>query len=143
MTDEIKKLLPGEEYTTLSGEKLTISPVPFGKMRIYQDAINKLFQAAMSGGVTLEGESMDYAGMLSAAFEEVMALLGLILDRPRDWFDSAIDFADGCALLEIVVRQNFDNDRAKKNLSSLLQRANSLLQTLSPSSSAKATASQK
>lgn len=145
MSDEIKTLLPGEQYTTLSGETVTIAPVPFGKMRIYQDAINKLFKTAMDGGMNAEqfSEQIDYARLMVAAFDEVVALLGLIMDKPRDWFDNSIDFADGIALLEIVIRQNFDNERAKKNLSSLIQRGNSLLQTLSPSSSAKATAGQK
>jgi len=140
--NELKLLLPGEEYVTACGEKLSIRPVPFGKTIQYIDAISAIISKIVSSGINPEKlMSNDLSGInvaliMKTAFEETIGLMALLLDRPVEWFQQKIDFADGCALLEIIIRQNIDNERAKKNLKTLSLRFSSLFQIPSRSSSA-------
>jgi len=63
--------------------------------------------------------------------------MALILDKPRDWFDT-IDLGDGLGLLSIIIEQNW-NEKTKKNLKSLIERISSLLQMQFKSSSVQGT----
>jgi hypothetical protein len=145
---ELKKLLPGEKYTTVSGEKIIVSPIPFGKTIDYVDAISAIMQRITGSGLNVatllnKDSSIDTVAIFKVAFEEVVNLMSLVLGKPKEWFTESIDFSDGCALLEIIIRQNVDNERAKKNLKALTGRFSSLLQIPFKSSLAQAIAGQK
>ncbi len=142
---ELKKLLPGEKYTTISGEEIVVYPIPFAKTLDYIDAIaalvNKITSSGIKVGKLLEKDTtaINVTVLFKLAFEEVIILMSLVLAKPKEWFTESIDFADGCALLDIIIKQNIDNERAKKNLKALMGRFRSLLQTPSKRSSAQDT----
>jgi len=52
--DELKTLLPGTPYTLSNGETVIVSPVPFGKLRLFSDAVARLFQRLNETGLKLE-----------------------------------------------------------------------------------------
>lgn len=132
--NELKKLLPGEKYITVSGEEIVVTPIPFAKTIDYVDAISELVRRITGSGVNVDklldktSSSLDIVLLFKVAFEEVINLMALVLDKPKEWFTESIDFADGCALLKIIIEQNVDNDRAKKNLKALIAQLSSLLQ---------------
>lgn len=136
MDDELKILLPGEQFSLSNGDTIMVSPIPFGKLRLFSGAVASLMQKLSEQGLKLEGIN-DYQVIFDVAFEETLKIMSLALDRPREWFD-AIDLADGLGLLNIIIGQNF-NDRSKKNLKGLLQKMGGLLQTQSRPSSPQAT----
>lgn len=130
---ELSKLLPGEGYTTTSGEKVLICPVPFGKLRLFSSAVAGLLARLQQSGFQL-AEIDDYRRLFDIAFEEVLGIMMLVLDKPREWFDG-IDIGDGLAMLDIMISQNF-NERSKKNLAAFMEKIKALWQTPSRSSSA-------
>jgi hypothetical protein len=141
MDDELKKLLPGESYPLPNGETVMIRPVPFGKLRVFSEAVASFFEKLQGRGQdkgqdkVLKLESVqDYKTLFDTAAEEVLGIMALVLDKPREWFDT-IDIPDGLGILAVIVEQNL-NERAKKNLQLLLGKFSSLSQTASrPSSS--------
>lgn len=137
--DDLKTLLPGEQYTLSNGETVIVSPVPFGKLRMFSDAVAKLFQKLSETGLKIDSID-DWKVIFDVAFEEILNIMSIVLDRPREWFDT-IDLADGLGLLDIIIEQNF-NDRAKKNLKRFLGRISGILQTQSRPSSQQVTGGQ-
>lgn len=137
--DELKTLLPGEPFTLSNGETIIVSPVPFGKLRMFSDAVAKLFQKLSETGLKIDSIE-DWRVIFDVAFEETLNIMSLVLDRPRQWFDT-IDLADGLGLLSIIIEQNF-NERAKKNLKRILERVSGLLQIQSRPSSPQGTGGQ-
>jgi len=139
--EELRKLLPGEKYFTVTGEEISVNPIPFGKTIEYVDALSALIQKVVASGLDIEKifnkeSGIIVASLFKVAFKEIINLMSIVLEKPKEWFTESIDFSDGCALLEIIIRQNIDNDRAKKNLKSFMGRLRSLLQIPSRSSSA-------
>ncbi|MDA8432001.1 MAG: hypothetical protein M0Z60_03440 [Nitrospiraceae bacterium] len=118
-----EKYLPGILYTLSNGKAMTIFPVPFGKMNILSEAVARLFVRIREAGLELTSLS-DLRQLFDIAFEEIVAIMGLILDKPREWFDT-IDLGDGMALLDLIAEQNF-NDRTKRNLSAVMVRLGAL-----------------
>ena len=109
--------LPAVPYTCENGEELMIRPIPFGKLNSYIGAFTSLVQKLYSqGNFTLSG-TMDYARLFTIALEEVIGILMLVLDKPREWFDT-LSVADSLAIVEIVTTQNF-NDRLLTSLTKL------------------------
>jgi len=142
MDDELKVLL-GETYTTGSGEIITLGKVPFGKLHIFSSAVASLLEKVDKLRFSVLGLSNDkndkqiVALLLESAFEEMVQIMGLLLNKPREWFDS-LDPSDGIEIAYKLYLKNLD-DRAKKNLAALLKTAISQLQTLSKASSQQAT----
>ena len=136
---ELKDLLPGETITLLNGGQVTIRPVPFGKLPdFFEDigaVVKKIFEK--KGTLSLLTDSQ---ALLSTAFEEVVRIAGKIIHKKRSWFDT-IDIADGLTIVNVIIEQNLDNPRVKKNLTELKDRMTSLLRTPSSSLSAKDIAS--
>jgi hypothetical protein len=122
---EMKTLFPGRTVTLGSGDTVEIRPVAFGKLNRFSEALASLFQKLQATGLKLESIG-DWKVVFEVAFEETLGILGLLLDRPREWFDR-IDLADGMEILDVVIEQNF-NDRAKKNLRKIVDRLSSLPQ---------------
>jgi hypothetical protein len=135
-TNEIKGLLPGENITLLSGERVVIRPVPFGKLPEFFEDVDSLVKKFPKGKINL---ITDAQSLLSLAFEEVIRIAGKVIGKRRAWWNT-IDIADGIAIVNVVLKQNIDNERAKKNLMELITRATSLLPTQSRSLSAEAIA---
>lgn len=136
--DEVKILLPGEDVTLSTGEKVTVSPVPFGKLGAFTSAVASLF-------IKLQAQKIDITdlsnlnGLLKVATEETMAIMGLVLGKDRQWFDR-ITIADGAALLNLIVKQNISDD-SKKNIIELAGTISTLFQTASSTSSGAGTVS--
>lgn len=126
---ELEILLPEETLKLSSGELLTISKVPFGKLRLFSDAVGNLLKKIQESGISTD--TLDYQKIFDIAFEEVINIMMLILNKDRKWFDT-ISIEDGLAILNVIVRQNF-SENAKKNLALLLKQMKSLLQTQSKS----------
>lgn len=136
MDKETKDLLPGETYNLLNGGRVVIRPVPFGRIPDFFDDIEALLKKFIEKSKI---ELLTDAGiLLKVAFEETLKIAGRIINKKRAWFNT-IDIADGIAIVNIILKQNIDNDRSKKNLRELLERAGSLLRTSSKPSSAPAT----
>jgi hypothetical protein len=137
--NEIKTLLPGENITLLSGERVVIRPVPFGKLPEFFEDIDALVRKFLGkGNINL---ITDAKFLLQVAFEEVIRIAGKIIGKRRAWWNT-IDIADGIAIVNVILRQNIDNERAKKNLTELIARGTSLLPTQYKPLSAEAIASE-
>lgn len=136
MDDDIKKLLPGRRITLSTKERVEIRPVPFGKLPAFTESVAELFSKISATGLKLE-EIEDWKVVLEVAAEETIGIMAFVIGKPREWFDE-IDIADGLEILNIIIEQNL-NDRAKKNLKTLLEKWSSLLPTRSRPSSPQAT----
>lgn len=130
--DGIDKM-QGQVYTLSNGEMITIKPVPFGKLSIFSAAVSSLFAKLQKTGLKLETIS-DWKAVFDVAYEEVLAIMALILGGKRKFFDD-ITIEDGLGLLDIIIAQNF-NDGAKKNLRAMIERLSSMFSTSFKSSSA-------
>lgn len=130
---ELSKLLPGESYTLSDGREISISPVPFGKLRLYTEKLISLSSRVAS----VEGLDLNDPASLTLlfdfAFDEIVSLMGLILGKDREWFDT-IKLGDGVGILMVMVRQNFD-ETTKKNVLALVERIKGASQTSSKPSS--------
>lgn len=115
--DELKRLFPAEQYTLESGEEVTVSPVPFGKLTVFSKTVTSLLVKINEAGVTKIEDANDIGRVFGIAIEEVIALMGLVLGKNREWFDT-ITLPDGIGLFTKILEQNF-NERTKKNLASL------------------------
>lgn len=138
--DELKTLLPGETYTLKTGERVIVQPVPFGKLRVFSGAIASLLSRLSETGTSLK-DIKDWRNLFDVAFEEIIGIMGLVLDKKREWFDT-IALSDGIGLLELVIKQNID-EGTKKNISALTERVSTLLRTSSNSSSSRGTVGKK
>lgn len=130
--DELKVLFPEEIYILQSGEQVTVRPVPFGRLRVFSEAVASLMLKLSGLGLELKDVD-DWKVLFDAAFEETLKVMGLVLEKPREWFDT-ITISDGIGLLTMIVEQNL-NESAKKNITGLIEKVTSLLQTSSRSSS--------
>lgn len=121
---KLKELLPGELYTLSNREQVLIKPVPFGRLSLFSEAVASLIGKLMEGGIKLEGIE-DWKILFDTAFEETLNIMALVLDKPREWFDT-ISISDGLGILNIVIEQNFSDD-IKKNLKTLIGKASLIL----------------
>jgi hypothetical protein len=129
--DDVKTLLP-EVSVELSGDRrVLIGPVPFGKTPLFTGAISSLVQKVAGAGVNLK-DLENWEPLLKVAFEETVKVIGLVIDKPRPWFDT-ISLSDGLEIIDVIVSQNFD-ERAKKKITKYRPRVESLLSTLSKTS---------
>ena len=121
MTEELKKIFPEELYILESGEKVTVSPISFRKLRVFGEAIASLAGKMQQSGFDGSFENPAVIGRLIAvAFDEIIGVMSLVLGKDDEWFDR-ISIADGIGLGTLIVRQNFNED-AKKNLTALLEK---------------------
>lgn len=137
MTDEMKILFPEEVYKLESGEQVFVRPVPFGKLKVFSEAVASLTLKLSGLGLDIKNVD-DWKVLFDVAFEETLNVMGIVLEKPREWFDM-ITISDGIGLLAIIVEQNL-NEGAKKNIHTLIEKVTLLLQTSSSSSSAPGTA---
>lgn len=131
MTDsdnDLKILLPDTEYILESGEHVVVKPVPFGKLRIFSEAIASLMLKVSDSGLKLK-KIKDWKVLFDVAFDETLNIMGLVIERPRAWFDT-ISISDGIGILTLMVEQNF-KEEAKKNILSLVEKFSSPQQTSS------------
>jgi hypothetical protein len=128
MDNELKLLL-GEPYTCSNGDIVTLGKVPFGKLNIFSEMSVSLFQKVDDLQVQLVSVDAKKAIeiLFTQAFEEMVSLMGLLLNKPREWFDT-IDASDGIEIAMKLYEKNFD-DKVKKNLKAILQKFISQLQT--------------
>lgn len=130
---EIRTLLPGETYKLSDGREISISPVPFGKIRRYTEKLVSLSSRMAS----IEGLDLDDPASLvilfDFAFEEVVDVMALILDKEREWFDT-IAVGDGVGIMLVMIQQNF-NESTKKNVLALVEMIKLASQTSSKPSS--------
>lgn len=130
---ELRTLLPGETYRLSDGREISISPVPFGKIRRFTEKLVSLSSRMAS----IEGLDMDDPASLVVlfdfAFDEVVEVMALILDKEREWFDT-ISVGDGVGIMLVMIQQNF-NEGTKKNVVALVEKLKSASQTSSKPSS--------
>jgi len=124
MSKELKKIFPGVKYTVThrdgKKEDVTVSPVPFGKLPEFGDAVTDLFNKVMEAGTELTPEALfDFGRVFSIAVEEVIGIMCLVLEQERAWFDD-ITTADGFGLLDVICEQNL-NETVKKNILRLVE----------------------
>jgi hypothetical protein len=124
MTDALKKVFPAEKYLLEGGEEVTVSPVPFGKLSVFSEAVASLFAKLAESGLTELKDITDLGRVFGVAVEEVMSLMSIVLNKDREWFDT-ITLADGLGLFNLILAQNF-NERSKKNMSALLAKIGSI-----------------
>ena len=132
MTNELKTLLPGESYTLTNGSRISIRPIPFGKLHLFSEAVASLIIRLQETGLKLQDIS-DWKIVFDIAFEEIVRIMMLILGKPRKWFDT-ITITDGIGILNIIIEQNFSED-TKKNITLLIGKLNLILSTASRPSS--------
>jgi len=118
---ELKRIFPEEIYKLESGEEVTVSPVPFGKLSVFGESVASIVGKLALAGVNLEKVTTEDLGrVFGVAFEEIITLMGLVLNKEREWFNG-ITLADGLGLLTLIIQQNWKDD-IKKKLSVLLQK---------------------
>jgi hypothetical protein len=118
---ELKRIFPEEIYKLEYGEEVTVSPVPFGKLAVFGEAVASVIGKLTASGVNLEKvTTQDLGRIFGIAFEEIISVMGLVLNKEREWFNG-ITLADGLGLLALIIKQNWNED-AKKKLGQLLQR---------------------
>ncbi|NOZ68027.1 MAG: hypothetical protein GXP46_01960 [Deferribacteres bacterium] len=137
MSDELKVLLPDEMYILETGEQVTVRPVPFGKLNIFSEAVASLMLKISDLGLELR-DIKNWKTLFDVAFEEMLNIMGLVLEKPREWFDT-ISINDGIGLLAIIVEQNF-REETKKNILKVVEKLSSTWQTSSRYSSRQDTA---
>lgn len=123
MNEELKRIFPTEDYELLSGVVVSVSPVPFGKLARFGEALARLFEKV--GKIDTATDDPNYIGVVfGAAFEEIISIMALVLDKDIEWFNS-ITVEDGIGLLTLILKQNF-NESTKKKLDLLLPRIQSV-----------------
>jgi hypothetical protein len=123
--DELKRIFPEETFVAESGEEVIVSPVSFGKLTVFSKTVTSLLAKIGEAGITKIENADDIGRVFSIAIEEVIALMGLVLGKNREWFDT-ITLADGVGLFTVILNQNF-NEHTKKNLQSLATKIQSSL----------------
>lgn len=111
--DELKTLLPSERYYLENGEAVEVSPVPFGKLRLYSESVANVISKIRTAGLNFQSIS-DYQTAFDAAFEEIIRMMMIVISKERTWFDG-ITIGDGIGLLSLIIEQNV-NENAKKNI---------------------------
>ena len=119
--EELKRIFPQEIYRLERGEEISVSPVPFGKLARFGEALGSVISKLMLSGMDMEKLEVKEMGRLfGSAFEEIVEIMALVLGKDREWFNE-ITLGDGLGLATIIVKQNFNED-AKKKLTDFLQR---------------------
>lgn len=123
--EELKRIFPEEIYKLESGEEVSVSPVPFGKLARFGESLGSVVSKLSISGVELDKIKIEDVGRIfGIAFEEVVGIMALVINKERSWFDQ-ITLSDGLGIATIILRQNFHED-AKKKLASFLQRIPSI-----------------
>lgn len=120
MADELKKLFPGVSYKLEDGSEVTVSPIPFGKLTVFSGAVTSIISKLQLEGLTEINTADEITRAFEVAFEEVVQLMMLVLNRDREWFDT-ISTPDGLGLANIIVEQNF-GEKTKKNALMLMEK---------------------
>jgi hypothetical protein len=128
--ENLKTLLPTERIELSNGTGVDVTPVPFGKMPIFSDAVVALIKTIRSKGIKLE-DIDDWKILFDIAFEETVKIMGLVIEKDREFFNQ-IEMSDGLAILDVIVKQNV-KESIKKNIASLTNRVSSMLKTSSNS----------
>lgn len=108
---DLDVLFPGREVV-VGGETITVKPLAFGQLpkaaKLLQPVVKALRASGAIGG---EGSVIDLFGswvdMLAAGGEELLALVGFAIGKPREWFDG-LSMDDGVALVRAAVEVNGD-----------------------------------
>lgn len=123
MSGELKRIYPAQTYVLESGEKVSVSPVPFGKLTAFGEAVSSLMVkvAAIMQESATEGDwsSIDVGAIFTSAVEEVIELMMMVLSKDREWFDT-ITTADGLGLFNMILEQNM-SEGTKKNIHAIAQ----------------------
>jgi len=96
---ELKTLQPANEIKLSTGEILILKPLPFGKLAKALSLVSSIFGSASIGYDALSLEDQSSAGaviaqVLAQGGEDIYELLGLGLNKPREWFDD-LSMEDG------------------------------------------------
>ena len=120
----------GQESETVKvgDEDIVVTPIKFGKLPAVLKHIGALV-------VDAQGK-INYGATFMTGGEEVIQCLAVVLDKPREWFDT-IGSVDGIKLLAAAVRVN--RDLFEKKVAPEIQRLVGKIS--SPNSSQPATAS--
>lgn len=114
--EELKKIFPAEIFKLESGDEVSVSPVPFGKLTAFGEALASIVSKLSIAGVDLEKLTAEDIGrVFVVAFEEIVGVMMMVLKKEREWFDQ-ITLSDGLGLLTLIIRQNFNDDVKKKFL---------------------------
>ena len=111
MSNDLDMLFPGQDVT-VAGQTITVKPLTFGQLpkatKLLQPVIKALRDA---GALSGEGAVIDLIGSwvdtLAAGGEDLLALVGYAIGKPRDWFD-LLSMDDGVAIVRAVVEVNGD-----------------------------------
>jgi hypothetical protein len=130
MSEDLKALFPGQEVVA-GGETITVSPFVFGQLPKVAKIFAKI-KDVIEGGNLIE--------IASAGGEDLLQLLCLAVNKPRDWFDT-LPSDEGLALMATVISTNRDFfvQRMSPVLQKLTRAVSGTGAPSSPASSAPAT----
>jgi len=115
--DVMSRLIPGEAYRLrkIDGEEevLWVKPVPFGKLRLFSSALLSLTNKVQEAGISDIREPASWPVIFDLAFEEVLDVMSMVLEKDKDWFDTILP-ASGVELIGIIINQNLTEDLKKK-----------------------------
>ena len=127
MSNDLDTLFPGQDVT-VAGQTITVKPLTFGQLpkatKLLQPVIKALRASGAIGanptsdtekpeGAPGKGDRLaidfisSWVDTVAAGGEDLLALVGYAIDKPRDWFD-ALSMDDGVALVRAVVEVNGD-----------------------------------
>lgn len=114
---ELKRIFPAETVRLESGEEVSVSPVPFGKLAVFGEALASIVAKLTLAGVDMDKLNEvtidDVGRIFMVAFDEIVSIMGIVLGKERAWFDG-ITLADGVTLLTKIIEQNFGEETKKK-----------------------------
>lgn len=123
MNQELKRIFPEEIYKLSTGEEVSVSPVPFGKLARFGEALASLLTKIGALNVSLD-DPQAVGKVFGVAFDEIISIMALVLNKDKEWFNR-ITVEDGIGLLTVILAQNF-NESTKKKLDLLLPRLQSV-----------------
>lgn len=112
MTEEIKILFPGKELNLSTGEQLIIKPFTFGQLPKALSLASKIsfILAEMYNEGKFEDKkkiSQNLMQVLSQGGEDLIQLIALGVDKPREWFDG-LPGDDGINVMVAFLEVNID-----------------------------------
>lgn len=128
--DDVKDLYPEVDVPLSTRPTVSVSPVGFRKLGKFGEAliavVTKLEAKGIDTNKLVNGGLAEFSIVLTVAFDEVVNLMAIVLDKELAWFDK-LPPADGVTLLQVIYKQNWNDANKKKvqEIMGLLEKVNS------------------
>lgn len=87
MSDDLTKVIPEQRTVTIKGETIAIRQIKVGKLSAVVRAISPFAHLMPKPGDTPEKNPIDIFSLVMQHTDDVIQLLGIILDKPVEWMN--------------------------------------------------------